>query len=585
MQIPGNELPATVKEALKACKSVAIVVFIFSTCVNLLMLTVPIYMLQVYDRVLTTGSMPTLTWLTIICVSALAVLALMDATRGLVAQRVSHWFDRVLAKPVLSTSIQGSAMSHGNGTVQGLRDLSAIRNFIGSPQIFHFFDAPFVPFFIAVIFLIHPLLGSIAIFAAIVIFCLALLNNALTKTPLEEANKAQMRQLNTAETGVRNAEVIEAMGMLDPLIKRWDADNNEVLDYQQKASTIAGRIGAFTKFFRLGIQLSMLGFGVYLAVQQQITPGAMIAGSIILGRALAPVEQMIGAWKGFIGYRQAKERLDQMLAASPGGKRGTTEYPEPVGLLTAEGATYMIPGVQKPILRQVAFRLEPGTACGLIGPSASGKTTLARLIVGVLPCSAGKIRLDGVDVFDWNRADFGRHVGYMPQDVELFPGTVKDNIARMVEAPDEAVIEAAKAANAHDLILRLPRGYDTPVGAFGANLSAGQRQRIALARAFFGGPKLLILDEPNANLDGEGEQALMESLSRARDNGTTIVVIAHRPSVLEFVDKLLVLRDGMVEAFDDKEAVMQKLRGGGGGAAQQPQPTPITAAQNVSAAN
>ncbi|MEM6903317.1 MAG: type I secretion system permease/ATPase, partial [Pseudomonadota bacterium] len=439
------------------------------------------------------------------------------------------------------------------------RDLTQLRNFAAGSSIFHFFDAPWVPLYILVIYAVHPVMGMVALFGAVVLFAMALANDLATRKPLNEANGRAINQMKNAESTVRNAEVVEAMGMLDNLVGRWDSENREILAIQETASRKAGSIGAFTKFFRLAVQLGILGIGVYLALGQHITPGAMIAGSIILGRALAPIEQMIGSWRSFIGARESYDRLNKILHRDLSEVRGDMTFPAPQGRLTAEAVTFGMRGSPKPILRGVSFALEPGEALGLIGPSAAGKSTLARLLCGVWMPTAGKVRLDNVDVFHWNRRDFGQHMGYLPQDIELFAGTIRENIARMGEATDEQVIDAAVKANAHDLILRLPEGYDSKIGPGGLGLSGGQRQRIGLARALFGNPKLLILDEPNSNLDSEGEAALMDALKSARDQGVTIVIIAHRPSVLAFVDKMLVLRDGMVEMFGDRNEVMAKL--------------------------
>ena len=556
---PAGGKKLDVRTTLIACGKVFGLVFVFSFFVNLLMLTVPMYMMQVFDRVLSSRSVDTLYILTGVAVFCLAIFGILDWIRSKLLVHVSSWIDDSLGRHVLSTSVRAAALQSETSSTQGLRDLTQVRNFAAGATIFHFFDAPWVPLYLLVIYMVHPLMGMLAIIGALILFAIALANDWVTRKPLNEANGRAIQQMNMAEATVRNAEVVEAMGMLGNLVKRWDTENRDIMTIQEVASRRAGTLSAFTKFFRFLVQMGILGVGVYLSLLQEVTPGAMIAGSIILGRALAPVEQMIGSWRSFVGARESYDRLNKLLEHDLSGIRGDMTFPPPKGRLTVEGVTFGMRGNPKPILRGVSFALEPGEALGLIGPSAAGKSTLARLLVGVWMPAAGKVRLDNIDVFHWNRQDFGQYLGYLPQDVELFAGTIRENIARMGDTTDEAVIAAAQKANAHDLILRLPAGYDTKIGPGGVGLSGGQRQRIGLARALYGSPKLLILDEPNSNLDTEGEAALMEALKAARADGVTIVIIAHRPSILQFVDKMLVLRDGMVEMFGDRNDVMSKL--------------------------
>jgi len=556
---PKDGGPTDVRGALKACVKVFGLVGLFSFGINILMLTIPVFMMQVFDRVMSSRSFDTLLMLTLIGMFSLIVLGLLDLFRSKLLVHISSWIDDRLGRLILATSIRAASLNPEISNVQGLRDLSQVRNFAAGATIFHFFDTPWVPLFMIVIFLIHPIMGVVAVTGALVLFLLAIANDYFTRKPLNEANRRAIVQMNQAEASVRNAEVVEAMGMLDNLISRWDRENREIMSIQEVASQRAGTISAFTKFFRLALQLGIMAIGVDLALGHHITPGSMIAGSIILGRALAPIESMIGSWRSFIAARDGYERLNKMLARDLSEIRGEMTFPDPKGRLTVEAVSFAIRGNPNPILRGVSFALEPGESLGLIGPSAAGKSTLARLLVGVWSPSGGKVRLDNIDVFHWNRQDFGRHVGYLPQDIELFAGTIRENIARMGEASDEMVIEAAIKANAHDMILRLPEGYDTKIGHGGLGLSGGQRQRLGLARALFGNPRLMVLDEPNSNLDTEGEAALMDALKTARADGVTIIIIAHRPSVLAFVDKMLVLRDGMVEMFGDRNDVMGKL--------------------------
>lgn len=563
------------RDVIAASKKAFQIVAAFSFVVNFLMLTVPIFTMQVYDRVLGSRSEDTLLALVMITVFCLGVLAAIDNVRSRILIHMSSWMDNALGKSILTTSIQLAAINREITNVQGLRDLTTLRNFAAGSSVFNFFDVPWVPLYLLVVFAIHPSLGIVGTIGAGLLLFLALTNDKATRKPLMEANKLAIQQTQAAESGVRNAEVVEAMGMLDALVHRWDSANATVQAIQEVASRKASNIASITKFTRLIIQVALLGFGVYFALEHIITPGAMMAGSIIMGRALAPIEQMIGSWKSFIGARDSYNRLNSLLGKDISQLRGKTIYPRPEGRLTCENVSFSSRGNPKPILRGVSFALEPGQAMGLIGPSAAGKSTLARLLVGVWPATAGKIRLDGVDVFSWNRQDFGKHVGYLPQDVELFSGTVKENIARMQEADDASIIDAAIKAHAHEMILRLPQGYDTQIGEGGVGLSGGQRQRIGLARAMFGNPRFMVLDEPNASLDAEGEAALLESLKAARAEGVTIIVIAHRPSVLAFVDKLLVLKDGAVEMFGDRNEVMARLT--------RPVPAPKKAAKTIEA--
>ena len=560
--------------ALIACRRIFASAALFSFFINLLMLTVPIFMMQVFDRVMSSRSEDTLVMLATIAIASLATLGLLDWMRSKLLVSISSWIDDALGRHVLATSVRAASLHPEVTSVQGLRDLTQVKNFAAGSTIFAFFDAPWVPLYIAVIFMVHTVLGLVAVFGAAVLIGLALLNDFVTRKPLNEANRRAMAQLGFAEASARNAEAVEAMGMLDNLVQRWDQENRSIMAAQEEISRKAGTIAAFTKFFRLFIQLAIMAAAVFLALEHIVTPGAMIAGSIILGRALAPIEQMIGSWRSFVAARESYDRLNRMMERDLSDVRGEMTFPTPRGRLTAEAVSFAVRGATKPILRGVSFALEPGEALGLIGPSAAGKSTLARLLVGIWAPSSGKVRLDNIDVFQWNRQDFGKHVGYLPQDIELFAGTVRENIARMGEATDAQVIEAAVKSNAHDMILRLPDGYDTKIGTGGLGLSGGQRQRLGLARALFGNPRLLVLDEPNSNLDNEGEAALMESLKAARDAGVTIVLITHRPSVLAFVDKVLVLRDGMVEMFGGRNEVMSKLTRAvpkAGSAGQKPQ--------------
>ncbi len=534
-----------------------VVVGVFSFFLNLLMLVVPLYMMQVFDRVLSSGSTETLLLLTAMALGGLMVLGALDAVRAQVMTRLGGWVDRRTSGRLMDASITARLNGAPIGA-QGLRDLQQYRTFLSGQGIFPLFDSPWVPIFVAVIWVIHPWLGILALIAAIVLFLLALLNEIATRKTLGEAGKAQVTALRQATQAIDNAEVVQAMGMGGGLARRFGQLNEKVLEDQRRAGDRGALIVGLSKFVRLGVQVGILGLGAYLVLQGSLTAGGMIAGSILLGRALAPVEQAIGAWRGFVGARDARARLAELLQVSPIARDGV-RLPTPLGKLEVEQVSFVPPGGSTPVLRQVATAAGPGEVLGVIGPSASGKSTLCRLIVGIWAPSAGSVRLDGADVHAWPREAFGEHVGYLPQSVELFAGSVADNIARMGAVDDEAVVAAAGRAGVHDMILRLPEGYETQIGEGGAVLSGGQRQRIGLARALYGDPRLIVLDEPNANLDSEGEAALMQAVGGLKAAGHTIVMVAHRPSILAQADRVIMLRDGRVELSGSRDEVLRQV--------------------------
>ena len=555
------ERPDELKRAMAACRRVWIGVGLFSACLNMLMLSVPLYMMQLYDRVLSTRNVDTLLVLTAMVAAALVVLGLLDALRGRIMARVGGWLDRELGGPVLSGAVADALRAGGGVSAQGLRDLATVRGYLGGPGVMPLFDSPWAPVFLVIIFLIHPLLGWIALGGAVALFVCAVLNDLATRKKLAEASGVSARALNAADAAIRNADAIAAMGMLPNLVRRWQETGARGRLLLATATDASGSISAFAKVTRFGLQVAMLGVGAYLVILQEMTPGAMIAAAIILGRGLAPLEQLINSWRFFTGARTAYRRLKELAARATGGAGGTTTLPRPVGRVDVEQVSYVPPGVREPVIRQASFHLDGGEVLGVVGPSGAGKTTLVRLIVGSLPPTAGHVRLDGADVRVWPDEDRGRYVGYLPQNVELFAGTVRDNIARLGEAGDEDVVAAAKLAGAHEMILRLPGGYDTLIGPGGVPISGGQHQRIGLARAVFGNPALLVLDEPNAHLDAEGEQALVEAVVGMREKGGTIILIAQRAGIMVQVDKMLVLQAGTVTGFGPREEVLRKLRG------------------------
>ncbi len=551
------------KHVLRACTKSFAAIGAFSLFINLLMLSVPLYTLQLFDRVLTSQNVETLILLSIAVGLALLLLGFLEVMRSRVMVRVSIWIDRVLGPELLACGIRNAPLINHKDSLQTLRDLSVLRGFVSGSGIFHLFDSPWVPIYVAVIFTMHTMLGVIALIGALLLGALAWINELATRKTLSDASRLAIKVQNNAESHARNAEVIEAMGMLPRLVEQWRKQSSFVLSLQSVASDRAGMLAGLTKMLRFAIQVTIMGVGVALAIRQEITPGVMIAASIILGRALAPVEQMIGTWKGFVAAREAYKRIHLRLSL-PRIDRGDMQLPTPEGRINAERVTFIPPGSELPALQGVNFSLEPGEILGVIGPSAAGKSSLARLLVGVWEPRLGNIRLDGADIYQWERENFGRHVGYVPQDVELFAGTVKQNIARMDPDPaDAAVIEAAQLAESHNMILRLPQGYDTQIGEGGQSLSAGQRQRVALARALYGDIKLLVLDEPNANLDTAGDRALMNAMRHAKERVITTIIIAHRPSILAEVDKLLVLNEGKVALFGPRAEVMAKLNNSG----------------------
>lgn len=561
----GTLLTKALREARRGFVPVAV----FSLFFNLLMLVSPLYMMQVFDRVLTSGRTETLLVLTAIAMVALLVLGQMDTYRQRLLTRIGLWLDQTLSLPVLSGAMKVSLQGASVGA-QPLRDLAQIRAFGASPAIYPLLDAPWVPLFLGLIFILHPLLGLIATLGAVILFGLAWLNELATRNALRQANEAQVYAFSQAEKTIAQSEVVEAMGLGPDLLSRWAEANNKVLSAQNFAGDRAAEISGLMKFFRLALQTGIMGAGAYLVLQGQLSSGGMIAASILLGRGLAPVEQSIGAWKGWVSARAAYDRLNTLLAACP-AEPERMALAKPKGRISVEGLSFAPKGSAKPILRNISFALQPGEALAIIGPSAAGKSTLCRMLAGIYAPSAGHARLDGADVHLWDRSDFGTHVGYLPQAIDLFDGTIAENIARMGTPDSVEVLKAAKLAGVHDMILHLPEGYDTKVKQGAHVLSGGQLQRIGLARALYGDPCLLILDEPNSNLDQEGEAALMRALDQLRAKGTAIVMVAHRSSVISHVDKLLLLQKGAVQMFGPCDEVIRKMsvkrvvQGGQGG--------------------
>jgi ATP-binding cassette subfamily C exporter for protease/lipase len=548
-----------IQQILLGFKSTFYTVGLFSAVTNLLMLVPSLYMLQVYDRVLASRNELTLLMLTMLMLGAYLFMCLLELVRSFVLVRVGARFDMQLNKRIYTAAFEQNLRRAGGNAGQALQDLTAIRQFLTGNALFAFFDAPWFPVYLIVIFLFEPSLGIFALCGTVIQVILAYVNEVATRKPLAEASTMSIIAGNVATNNLRNAEVIESMGMLPNLLSRWFKLHSRFLTLQAEASEKAGRIAAATKFVQVSLQSLVLGFGALLVIEGKITSGMMIAASILVGRAMSPVQQVIGVWRSWSSTRSAYERLNTLLEKNPERPAGMP-LPKPQGAVAVEAVSASAPGTQTLVLKGLNFSISPGDALGVIGPSGSGKSTLARLLVGVWPAVMGKVRLDGADIFSWNKGELGPHIGYLPQDIELFGGTVSENIARFGEIDSEKVVMAAKRAGVHEMILHLPKGYDTPLGDGGAGLSGGQRQRLGLARAMYGDPSVIVLDEPNSNLDDVGEAALLRAVSDLRQRGKTIVLITHRTSIISATNKLLLLRDGNAEMFGPTNQVLAALQ-------------------------
>ncbi len=553
-KIPQNEVAQVLASFKKSFRTIGV----FSAVINLLMLMPALYMLQLYDSVLTSRNEMTLLMLTLIMLGAYVFMGTLEFIRSFVLIRVGAQLDMKLNKRVYTAAFEQSLKQGGGNAGQALKDLTNLRQFLTGNALFAFFDAPWFPIYICVIFLFHPWLGVFAFCGTLVLILLAYINERITHKPLAEANSMSIASTTLASNNLRNAEVIEAMGMLPNLQARWYHLHSKFLNLQADASEKAGVIGAFTKFTSVSLQSLMLGLGALLVLEDSISPGMMIAGSILLGKAIGPVQLLISVWKQFGGTRSAYERLTKLLESNPARDPGMA-LPKPMGNISVESVTAAPPGSRVPVIKGLSFSIAAGELLGVVGPSGSGKSTLARLIVGVWPSAAGKVRLDGVDVYLWNKDELGSHIGYLPQDIELFGGTVSENIARFGEIDAEKVILAAKRAGVHEMILNMSEGYDTLLGDGGAGLSGGQKQRLGLARAMYDDPSLIVLDEPNSNLDDVGEQALLAAIIDLRKRGKTIVLITHRTSIIAATTKLLVLHDGVAKLFGPTDQVIAEL--------------------------
>jgi PrtD family type I secretion system ABC transporter len=547
-------------DALRACRSAFIGVGVMSCMINLLYLTGSLFMLEVYDRVLPSRSVPTLVGLVILAGGLYIAQGVLDLIRGRILGRIGTALDEALNARVFETIVRLPLMVGGrNEGLQPLRDLDNIRGFLGSAGPSAFFDLPWLPFYLAICFAFHVMIGLTALVGAIILITLTVVTEFMSRAPAREALGLAARRNDLATASRRNAEVLVAMGMTGRLTRRWSAANENYLAGNQHASDVTGGLGAIAKVMRMMLQSAVLGVGAYLVIHQEATAGIIIAGSILSARALAPVDLAIAHWKSFVAARQSWHRLNRLLASLPA--QGTpTLLQDPSNRLSVENLTLAPPGDQKIIVQDVTFAVEAGTGLGVIGPSGSGKSSLIRALVGVWQPLRGKVRLDGAALDQWSSDVLGRHIGYLPQDVELFSGTVAQNIGRFdPQAGSESIIAAAKEAGVHEMIIKMRDGYDTQIGEQGTSLSAGQAQRVALARALYGDPFLIVLDEPNSNLDTEGDEALTRAVRAARERGAIVVVVAHRPIGIEAVDQLLVLKDGRMQAFGPKEQVLGQV--------------------------
>jgi PrtD family type I secretion system ABC transporter len=552
--------PSELGEALRACRTAFIGVGVMSCMINLLYLTGSLFMLEVYDRVLPSRSVPTLVGLIILAGGLYVAQGILDLIRGRILGRIGTSLDEQLNARVFDIVVRLPLTAGArNEGLQPLRDLDNVRSFLGGMGPGAFFDLPWLPFYLAICFAFHVLIGVTALVGAVILVTLTVMTEFMSRTPAREALGLAARRNDLAAASRRNAEVLVAMGMSGRLSRRWSKANQNYLDGNQRASDVSGGLSAAAKVMRMMLQSAVLAVGAYLVIHQEATAGIIIAGSILAARALAPVDLAIAHWKSFVAARQSWHRLNRLLDSMP-ARATPTLLQNPSSRLSVEAVSLVPPGDQRLIVQDVTFALTAGNGLGIIGPSGSGKSSLVRALVGVWQPARGKVRVDGAALDQWSSDVLGRHIGYLPQDVELFAGSVAQNICRFdPEATSEGIIGAAKEAGVHEMIIKMREGYDTQIGEQGTALSAGQAQRVALARALYGDPFLIVLDEPNSNLDTEGDEALTRAIRGARERGAIVVVVAHRPIGIEAVDQLLVLRDGRMQAFGPKETVLAQV--------------------------
>ncbi len=547
------------RKALHACRGAGLFLIAFSFAINLLALASPIYMMQLYDRVMSSRSVDTLVMLTLIFGLAIAALVIIEGLRSLALSRLGMWLDDRLGPSVIMAGLRSTVMRGGAARAgEALRDLGTLRNFLSGPTTTPLMDAPWAPWYLGLLFVLHPLLGIIGLVSGLILLALALINEGATKGLLQKANISQAKSMRALDSAFRNAEAIAAMDMQEGVLRIWRKAGEPGKEAQLRAGHRAAVIQTLSKYTRLLVQSGIMGAGAWLVIDNHASPGVLFGASFLVARALAPVDNAISTWRSVISARLAYRNLQQLLERAPAVSKGMA-LPEPRGSMAVERLVYAPPGAETPTLRGISFSLRAGEVLGLVGPSAAGKSTLARCLTGAWSPVSGHVRMDGADIAAWHAAGAGDHIGYLPQDVELFAGTIRDNIARLHDADPAAVVEAAKLVGLHEAIMRLPNCYDTDIGESGVKLSGGQCQRLGLARALFGEPKLVVLDEPNSSLDSEGELALIEAIARLKARGATVIIIAHRPSILQHADKILMLRGGMVESFGPRSEIMPTL--------------------------
>lgn len=551
---PQSEL----KKLLLLSRKSFLYVALFSFFINLLFLTPTLYMLQVYDRVVGSGSVSTLVMISLIVVVMYAVMAILEFTRTRIMARISTRLDLAMQERLVDVMFRHALHNPRNASTEALADLNTIRGFISGTGIFAFFDSPWFPFYIAVMFMFHPLFGWFAVVAGVLTLGLAFWVDKASSPMMKASHGKAMQSRLLLDRSLRNAEVATALGVKQGIFSRWQAGHNESLMWQEMGNDRSTVLSTISKSLRMLNQSLILGLGAYLVINMELTAGMMIAGSVLLGRALAPLDQLVGAWKQFAATQQSWSRLNALLASYPKVEERMA-LPAPTGNVGVHHLTIVPPGGKDAVLRNIVFGVKAGESLAVVGPSGAGKSSLIRALLGLWPAAAGEVRLDGADIRHWDRDQLGQHIGYMPQDVELFDGTVAENIARFGEVDAEKVLEAARMAGVHELILQLPNAYETLIGPSGGALSGGQRQRIGLARALYGVPSLIVLDEPNSNLDEVGEMALYKALQSLKEKGSTVVIISHRPGVLSQVDKILVLVGGSVTLFGDRQHVLTQL--------------------------
>jgi PrtD family type I secretion system ABC transporter len=556
-----NTTPSPVAAALSACRGAFVAVGCLTGVINVLMLSGSLFMLQIYDRVLPSRSVPTLVALFALVAALYAFQGILDMTRGRLLVRIGAFLDEQLSTRVYDAAVRlPLKVQHKADGLQSMRDLDQLRSFLSGSGPSALCDLPWIPLYLGLCFVFHVWIGITALAGAVVLVVLTLLTEVLTRTPTKASVEFGASRMAIAEASRRSAEALQAMGMIGRLSAVWSATNAGYMRHQQRGSDVAGGLGAASRALRLLLQSGVLAVGAYLTINQEATAGIIIASAILVARALAPVELAIPNWRGFLGARQSWRRLANILAVLQQTKDAPMALPKPTHSLAVEHLSVAPPGQQKLVVHDASFALKAGDGVGIIGPSASGKSSLARAIVGVWQPVRGKVRLDGGALEQWSSEALGPHIGYLPQDVDLFEGTVAENIARFDPSPEpSAIIAAARAAGVHELVLRLPDGYETSIGENGMALSAGQRQRIGLARALYGDPFLVVLDEPNSNLDAEGDQALTRAIVAARQRGAIVIVIAHRPSALQGLDLMLAMANGSIQGFGPKEEVLRKV--------------------------